>query len=799
MATELAKAYVQIIPSARGIQGSLTQALGGEASSAGASAGQSFGSQLVRTALGVISVAAIGKALGATITEGAALEQSIGGIETLFKDSADTVKAYADEAYRTAGMSANQYMEQTTSFAASLLQSLGGDTAAAAEVANMAMVDMSDNANKMGTDMERITDAYQGFAKQNYTMLDNLKLGYGGTKTEMERLLADAQKITGVKYDISSLADVYNAIHVIQGELDITDTTAKEAATTLSGSFNSMVAAGKNVLGKLTLGQDIGPSLEALAQTTTTFLVGNLLPAVWNILSALPGGVVTLVRSMGTQLAAALPSFLAQFQTGITGGMPQLLTTGQAMLSNLIAGLMQNLPQMLQSGVATVGTFVNGMFGNAAQVSAAAFSLLNQFTQGIFANLPQILAAGSSIVQNFITNINAYFPQILQSGQAFLTTLGQGLAQGIPQFLATALPLILQFTGSLRSNVGQLVDVGLQFILNLAQGLINGLPALIQYVPQIITNLAGLINDNAPKLLMAGAKLIGMLAMGLINAIPTLIANIPQIIQAIVAVFTAFNWMSLGTNIITLLKNGITGMIGAVSAAGTSILEAIRNAIMNLPSLLSSIASSAGASFTGALNGFAAAAASIAYNILTAIIGAITALPNQLLSVATSAITAFKGAFTSFSWADIGSNIINGIISGIGSAVGSLVDAAINAAKSAFDAAKNALGIHSPSRLFRDQIGKMIPSGMALGITANLKPVTTAMRTLSTMTVGTLQRDLAGVLRQGQQRFDTWSRFGGFGATVQQYNTFNTHDSLSESELTREAEAMAKRLPWAIP
>ena len=177
MATELAKAYVQIIPSARGIQGSLTQALGGEASSAGASAGQSFGSQLVRTALGAISVAAIGKALGATITEGAALEQSIGGIETLFKDSADTVKAYADEAYRTAGMSANQYMEQTTSFAASLLQSLGGDTAAAAEVANMAMVDMSDNANKMGTDMERITDAYQGFAKQNYTMLDNLKLG----------------------------------------------------------------------------------------------------------------------------------------------------------------------------------------------------------------------------------------------------------------------------------------------------------------------------------------------------------------------------------------------------------------------------------------------------------------------------------------------------------------------------------------------------------------------------------------------------------------------------------------------
>ena len=295
MATELAKAYVQIIPSARGIQGSITQALGGEAASAGTSAGQTFGSNLVSKVMGVVSVAAIGKAIASTITEGAALEQSIGGIETLFKESADTVKANAAEAYRTAGMSDNQYMERTTSFAASLLQSLGGNTAEAAKIADMAMTDMSDNSNKMGTDMERITDAYQGFAKQNYTMLDNLKLGYGGTKTEMERLLQDAQKITGIKYDINNLADVYNAIHVIQKKLEITGATQEEAIKTISGSFNSMLAAGKNVLGNLALGQDITPSLQAMAQTTTTFLVGNLLPAVWNILKALPSGMVTLV------------------------------------------------------------------------------------------------------------------------------------------------------------------------------------------------------------------------------------------------------------------------------------------------------------------------------------------------------------------------------------------------------------------------------------------------------------------------------------------------------------------------
>ena len=229
MATELAKAYVQIIPSAQGISGKIQQAIDPEAEPAGAS----FGSKLVGTIKKVLAAAAIGKALKATILEGADLEQSLGGIETLFKDSADKVKANAARAYQTAGMSANEYMELTTSFSASLLSSLSNDTSKAADIADMAMTDMSDNANKMGTNMEDIKNAYQGFAKQNYTMLDNLKLGYGGTKTEMERLLADAQKITGVKYDINNLSDVYSAIHVIQGQLDITGTTAKEAATTL--------------------------------------------------------------------------------------------------------------------------------------------------------------------------------------------------------------------------------------------------------------------------------------------------------------------------------------------------------------------------------------------------------------------------------------------------------------------------------------------------------------------------------------------------------------------------------------
>ena len=302
MATEIAQAYVQLIPSARGITGKIQSILDPEASAAGQSAGLSLGSSMMATLKKVIVAAGIGKAFKATLDEGAALQQSLGGIETLFKGSADKVKGYANEAYKTTGLSANAYMENVTGFSASLLQSLGGDTNKAAETANMAMIDMSDNANKMGTSMESIQMAYQGFAKQNYTMLDNLKLGYGGTKQEMERLLNDAQKLTGVKYDINNLSDVYNAIHAIQENLDITGTTAKEAASTFSGSFESMKAAAQNVLGKLALGENILPSLHALLKTTSTFLFDNFLPMVGNIFSGLGLVLTEGISQIASQL-----------------------------------------------------------------------------------------------------------------------------------------------------------------------------------------------------------------------------------------------------------------------------------------------------------------------------------------------------------------------------------------------------------------------------------------------------------------------------------------------------------------
>ena len=323
MATELGKAYVQIMPSARGISGMISKELKGEATSAGASAG----SVLVSTLQRAVVTLGLGKLLKDSLLEGGKLQQSLGGIETLFKDNAGKVKQYANEAYKTTGLSANAYMENVTGFSASLLQSLGGDTAKAAKVANMAMIDMADNSNKMGTSMELIQFAYQGFAKQNYTMLDNLKLGYGGTKQEMQRLLADAQKLTGVKYDINNLNDVYEAIHVIQGELGITGTTAKEAATTLQGSFASMKASFQNVLGKLSLGEDIRPSLNELGKTTSTFLVGNLLPMVGNIFKNIPtllvealSGVVGYLKGLlGEETVKTIQDALSKVSTVVEG------------------------------------------------------------------------------------------------------------------------------------------------------------------------------------------------------------------------------------------------------------------------------------------------------------------------------------------------------------------------------------------------------------------------------------------------------------------------------------------------
>lgn len=670
--TELGKAYVQIIPSAKGISGKITEALGGESASAGQAAGESWAQKLVSSAKKALAAAGLGKVLLDTVKEGAALEQALGGVETLFKDSAGKVIAAADNAFRTAGLSANDYMEQVTSFSATLLQGLEGDTDAAARYADQAILQMADNANKMGTGMEAIQNAYQGFAKDNYTMLDNLKLGYGGTQSEMARLindsgvLGDAVEVTADTVKDVPFDQIIEAIGVIQDQLGITGTTAKEAAITLSGSFASMKAAASNVLANLTLGRDIAPALNGLMQTVSTFLAGNLMPALGNILSALPDAAVTLVTSLAASLQAQAPG-------------------------------------------------------------------------------------------------------LLQSGMELLQNIGDGLQAEVPELLSKALPILLEFTGSLRSHFGEFVDVGVELIHNLVNGLIDAIPDLLAYIPDIVINIAGIINDNAPKILACGADVVIALIAGIIGNLPQIIASIPKIVEAIVSVVTAFNWIGLGQNIIQFLADGVTSLIQVIP-------ELFRNFVNNAASIVGNFG-------WGTLG----------RTIMTAMGNGVSSLASLLPNLAKSIISNMKDFFLRGGWDSIGRNIITGIVSGIASAAGALFDSLANLASSALNAAKNALGIHSPSALFRDEIGKQIPAGMALGIEGGAPTVRRALQSL------TFGLEAAVPVRTAALPLGNTPALAGGGFVQTNSFTFHINESMTPAELTREAEDMAVRLRWKLP
>lgn len=541
MPANVATAYVQIIPSAQGIGGGIAQALGGDAAAAGA--GASIGGKLVGALKGVIAAAGLGAALGKALTEGAALEQSLGGVETLFKDSADQVIAAADNAYRTAGVSANKYMEQVTSFSATLLQGLGGDTAAAAGYADKAIVQMADNANKMGTDIASIQYAYQGFAKDNYTMLDNLKLGYGGTQAEMARLindsgvLGDSIEVTAETVNDVPFDKIIDAIGVIQDDLGITGTTAQEAATTLSGSFASMQAAAQNVLADLTLGRDLGPALDGLAQSVSTFLVGNLLPAVWNILSALPGALVTFVQSLGTQLAAAL----------------------QATFPQLVATLNTGLPQMLQSGVAIVQNIV----------------------QGITTTLPQMLQSGTQMATTAIQGLSQQMPSVLQSGVQIVTSLIGGVAQMLPNVAQAAFDVLSAYLTMIVENLPQVISAGAQILQSIVEGIGDSLPQIVQAAVSTTMQFLQTIVENLPAILAAGFDLVVSLIEGIGNALPGVITAAGEIARTIWDTITTIDWIDLGANIIRGLISGLGSMAGALWDAATNIAKSALDAIKN--------------------------------------------------------------------------------------------------------------------------------------------------------------------------------------------------------------------------
>lgn len=594
MATELGKAYVQIIPSAKGISGMIQKEMGGEVASAGVSAGESLGSKMMGAVSGVIAAAGIGKAIGASINEGAALQQSIGGIETLFKTSAGKVRGYAEEAYRTTGLSANKYMENVTGFSASLLQSLGGDVNLAADVANRAMVDMSDNANKMGTSMDSIQMSYQGFAKQNYTMLDNLKLGYGGTQQEMKRLIADAASYkkeqdelnVSVKDGDMSFGNIVNAISVVQKKLKITGTTANEASTTFTGSFESMKAAAQNVLGKLSLGEDIKPALQALMETTSTFLFGNLIPMIGNILKQIPTLILGGIKGI----------FSGIFGEGLGSIMGGIVTAlGSAFLAfkafSAVSGMLSGIPAILT----TIKTAVTGLFtAMSANPIGIAIAAIAALTAGLVYFFTQT-EMGRQIWQSFMD----WFSGVWQSIAPVLTEVWNGIVEtattvwnNMMVVVAPIIQAVVDFIKSVWDGISlwwtenqALIQQTFTTVWNAIQTVIQNVMPIIQSIIETAMNiLAPFIETTWNNICTVVTTVWELIKIAIQTAMDVIGGIIKAVMQAINGDWSGA-WQSI--------KGVGEAIWKGLSAAGKAIFDGFAQILSNIWNTIKSVASSA--------------------------------------------------------------------------------------------------------------------------------------------------------------------------------------------------------------
>ena len=704
-----------------------------------------FGS-LVSSTLGTaakVGVAAIAAAAAGVValtskavSSYATYEQMVGGIETLFGAQGESLEGYAalvgksvdvvkdkyntlmeaqtlamenaDNAYKTAGMSANKYMETITGFAAALKQSTS-DEVEAAKVADVAIQDMADNANKMGTSMTSIQDAYQGFAKQNYTMLDNLKLGYGGTKEEMERLLADAEKISGIKYDISNLSDVFNAVHVIQQELGITGTTAKEAMYTIEGSANMTKAAWENVIIAIGKGEGLTDAFSNL--TTAIFgdesgggLLNNVIPRIQ-----------TVMEGIGEFIASAAPLISEKLPELVDAVVPSLLSASGSLVMALVSAMPSILGSLWESVISAMGDLYSYISSEGPNMLSAASGLFENIISAIQEKAPSIIEAGQNMLSTLISLVQEYLPVVLSFGYDMISNLVSGFVEGIPEVLPKVLDFIQQIANGLAEAAPVLIQKGFELLSKLVEGIVSAIPILIEKVPTIISTFANIINDNFPTILSMGFQLIVQLISGIVQAIPTLIANIPQIISAIVDVIEAFNWIGLGTKIITLFKNGIIGMVGAVKSAGISVYNAIRSAIQNLPSTLMNIGRTAISGLGNAISSAIGFVVSAASSVASSIVSTLRSIPGSMIS--------------------IGRNIVSGLWNGISGMVGWVLNKVKGFAGTILRGIKGVLGIHSPSTVVRDEVGKMIAMGLGIGMEDNT-PVSQAVNMVKKVVKG---------------------------------------------------------------
>lgn len=709
MATELAQAYVQIIPSAKGIKNSLTKEIDG--AGIGKSSGLSIGAGLKKMVVGAGVGAAVVKVFKDSIGAGSELQQSFGGLETIYGDAADAAKEYAYMATQ-AGISANDYAEQAVSFGASLKKAFGGDTTKAVEAANTAIMDMTDNAAKMGTPLESIQNAYQGFAKQNYTMLDNLKLGYGGTKQEMERLLADAEKLTGVKYDISNLGDVYDAIHVIQEDLGLTGVAAEEASTTFTGSFGAMKAAASNFLADLALGESITPTLWALVNTTKTFLTDNFLPMIGNIVKSIPD-----ILKTGWDLAANAISSV------------DWLDLGKKVVTTLRDGV-QKARDVIPNTIRNVGKSAVDFFKNVDWKSAGkkAIDIISEFINLKFNDIPGLLMdIGQAAIDVF------KMVDWGKAGSEVIAFIQNGL-----YMLKDNIPNILKAIGDTAKKAIEAVNWK-QAGSSLISGVTDGMAAIKNNIPTGFKAICNTAIEWSKKL--GWAKAGQSFITGITDGMAAIKNNIPTGFKAIcntaIKWGKALDWGKAGQSFITGVTDGMAAIkdniASALKAMGNTAIEwlkglgwsgtgqdVIAGITDGMAGVANNIASAVKAMGNTAISwikelDWGTTGSKLITGITDGMAGVASNIASAVKAMGSKAINWIKG----LSWSQVGRDIVNGMKQGVNGAAWSFAAGVKAVASNALAGAKRLLGINSPSKVFADVIGRGIMEGISLGIEQN--------------------------------------------------------------------------------
>ena len=632
--------------------------------------------------------------------------KTVGEIESKYNSlmtAQTTVLNNANNAYKTAGLSANDYMETVTSFSASLIQSLGGDTEKAASYANRAITDMSDNSNKMGTNMRDIQNAYQGFAKQNYTMLDNLKLGYGGTQEEMKRLIKDASQMTdvqqklGVTVDESSLSfgNIVNAISVMQESLGIAGTTSKEAATTIEGSLNSAKAAWENlVVGMADDNADFDTLVQNFVDTAST-AVENMLPRIEIALT----GLGQLIEKLLPVIVQKVPEIIMQT-------LPGLINAGIQMVSALGQGLMQYLPELI----------------------SYATQLVVQLVQGLVSALPKIVEFASQLIETIVTSLINAAPDLIDAGKELIEFLVNGIAENLPNIVQTITDLISNINSFWAENGPEFIKWGTDLLSNLIDGITQAVPVLLQNLPGIIQSMVEGLLNNGPVLIECGLKLLLQLIEGILSCIPDILAAIPQIIAAIVEALVNYDWLGLGTEVINFVKDGMgeswDNIVAFFTETIPNFIQSIFDWFNELPGKLLEWGQNVYTTVTTAIS-----------DMVTAAVEFISELPDKIAywigfalgkvvewgsNMREKGKAAAKGLFDSVvnglanlpnKIMSTGKNIVSGLWKGIKGAWSGLTKKVSNLAGKLLQGFKDALGIHSPSRKFK-WVGEMCVAGM---------------------------------------------------------------------------------------